>query len=123
MPVQPEVSDIDSSARCPLLILIGSAIGWLVVGGGLALIASIQLHTPQFLAHCPFLTYGPHVQAAQETAFLYGWAINAGLAVSLLAPRAPRRRAATRSRSRRRRCDFLESSPSRLASWAFSRAI
>jgi cytochrome c oxidase cbb3-type subunit 1 len=80
--VQLEASDIDTSARCPLLILIGSAMVWLVVGGGLALIASIQLHTPEFLAHCPFLTYG-RMQAAQETAFLYGWAINAGLAVSL----------------------------------------
>jgi len=79
---EPEASDIDTSARCPLLILIGSAIAWLVVGGVLALIASIQLHTPEFLAHCPFLTYG-RMQAAQETAFLYGWAINAGLAVSL----------------------------------------
>jgi cytochrome c oxidase cbb3-type subunit 1 len=79
---QPEVSDIDTSARCPLLILTGSAIAWLVVGGVLALIASIQLHTPEFLAHCPFLTYG-RMQAAQETAFLYGWAINAGLAVAL----------------------------------------
>ncbi|HEV8073320.1 MAG TPA: cbb3-type cytochrome c oxidase subunit I [Opitutaceae bacterium] len=79
---EPEASDIDTSARCPLLILIGSAIAWLVVGGVLTLIASIQLHTPEFLAHCPFLTYG-RMQAAQETAFLYGWAINAGLAVSL----------------------------------------
>jgi cytochrome c oxidase cbb3-type subunit 1 len=79
---QPEVSDIDTSARCPLLILIGSAIVWLVVGGVLALIASIQLHTPGFLARCPFMTYG-RMQAAQEAAFLYGWAINAGLAVSL----------------------------------------
>jgi cytochrome c oxidase cbb3-type subunit 1 len=79
---QPEVSDIDTSARCPLLILIGSAMVWLVAGGVLALIASIQLHTPGFLAHCPFLTYG-RMEAAQETAFLYGWAINAGLAVSL----------------------------------------
>jgi cytochrome c oxidase cbb3-type subunit 1 len=79
---QPEVSDIDTSARCPLLILIGSAIMWLVVGGVLALIASIQLHTPGFLACCPSLTYG-RMEAAQETAFLYGWAINAGLAVSL----------------------------------------
>jgi cytochrome c oxidase cbb3-type subunit 1 len=79
---QPEVSDIDTSARGPLLILIGSAILWLVAGGVLALIASIQLHTPGFLNHCAWFTYG-RVQAAQETAFVYGWAINAGLAVAL----------------------------------------
>jgi cytochrome c oxidase cbb3-type subunit I len=80
--VQPEVSDVDTSTRCPLLVLIGSAVVWLVVGGVLALIASIQLHTPEFLAHCAWFTYG-RMQAAQETVFLYGWGINAGLAVSL----------------------------------------
>jgi cytochrome c oxidase cbb3-type subunit 1 len=79
---QPEASDIDASARGPLLLLIGSAILWLVAAGVLALVASIQLHTPAFLANCAFLTYG-RMQAAQETAFFYGWAINAGLAVSL----------------------------------------
>jgi cytochrome c oxidase cbb3-type subunit 1 len=81
-PARPEVSDIDASGRGPLLLLIGSALVWLVIGGILALIASIQLHTPEFLARCVWLTYG-RVQAAQETAFLYGWAVNAGLAVSL----------------------------------------
>jgi cytochrome c oxidase cbb3-type subunit 1 len=79
---QPEVSDIDPSIRCPLLILISSAILWLVAGGVLALIASIQLHTPQFLSQWACLTYG-RIQAAQETAFIYGWAINAGLGVAL----------------------------------------
>src|SRR5580704_11854244 len=80
--VQPEVSEIDTSARCPLLVLIGSAILWLVFGGVLALIASIQLHTPHFLNQWAGLTYG-RIQAAQETAFIYGWAINAGLGVAL----------------------------------------
>lgn len=80
--VQPEVGAIDVSARLPLLLLLGSAILWLVAGGVLALIASIQLHTPGFLADYAWFTYG-RMQAAQETALVYGWAVNAGLAVAL----------------------------------------
>jgi cytochrome c oxidase cbb3-type subunit 1 len=42
----------------------------------------VQLHTPGFLAGCAWLTYG-HTQALQETAFVYGWLANAGLALGL----------------------------------------
>jgi hypothetical protein len=44
-----EVSAIDVQARVPLLLLLGSGIVWLVVSGILAVITSIQLHSPQFL--------------------------------------------------------------------------
>jgi cytochrome c oxidase cbb3-type subunit 1 len=64
-----EVSTIDTHARGPLLLLLGSGLVWLVVSGVLALIASVQLHTPGFLAGCAWLTYG-HTQALQETAFV-----------------------------------------------------
>ena len=77
-----EVTAIDTTARGPLLYLIGSGIAWLVLSGVLALIASIQLHTPQFLADCSWLTHGRTV-ALRETAFVYGWAANAGLAIAL----------------------------------------
>ncbi len=77
-----EVSTIDSHARGPLLLLLGSGLVWLVVSGVLALISSVQLHTPGFLAGCAWLTYG-HTQALQETAFVYGWLANAGLALGL----------------------------------------
>ena len=80
--LQPEISEIDVSARGPLLLLIGSAILWLVAGGVLALIGSIQLHTPQFLANIVWFTYG-RMQAAQEAALIYGWAVNSSLAVAL----------------------------------------
>lgn len=78
----PEVTAIDTQARGPLLLLIGSGLVWLLASGVLSLIAALQLHTPGFLADCPFFTYG-HTQAMAETAFLYGWAANAGLAVAL----------------------------------------
>ncbi len=77
-----EASEIDASARCPLALLIASALLWLVVGGVLALLNLEQLHTPSVLADCAWFTYG-HLQAMQETALVYGWAANAGLAVAL----------------------------------------
>lgn len=77
-----EVTAIDTHARWPLLLLLGSALTWLVVSGILALITSAQLHTPAFLADCAWLTHG-RAQALRETAFIYGWAANAGVAVAL----------------------------------------
>jgi len=77
-----EVSDIDRSARCATSFLLISALAWLVLSGVLALINIVQIHTPVFLADCPFLTFG-RVQALQETALVYGWAVNAGLAVGI----------------------------------------
>jgi len=77
-----EVTEVDSSARCALLLLLASSVLWLVVSGVLALINLLQLHTPSVLADCALLTYG-RTHAMQETAFIYGWAANAGLAVAL----------------------------------------
>jgi cytochrome c oxidase cbb3-type subunit 1 len=77
-----EVTAIDSQARGPLLLLLGSAIVWLVVSGVLAVITSIQLHSPQFLTDSSWLTFG-RSQALRETAFIYGWAANAGLGIAL----------------------------------------
>jgi len=77
-----EVTEIDTSARWPLLLLLGSALLWLVFSGILALVNFIQLHTPGFLADCSVFTYG-RSSAMQEAAFIYGWAANAGLAVAL----------------------------------------
>jgi cytochrome c oxidase cbb3-type subunit 1 len=77
-----EVDATDASARCPLSLLIASGLLWLVLGGGLALLNLVQLYTPAFLADCAWFTYG-RLQAMQETALVYGWAANAGLAVAL----------------------------------------
>ena len=77
-----EVTWIDTQARAPLLLLLGSGIVWLVVSGVLAVIASIQLHSPQFFGDWEWFTIG-RMQAMRETAFVYGWAANAGLAITL----------------------------------------
>lgn len=77
-----DVTPIDTLARGPLLLLIGAAAKWLVVSGIFALIASIQLFQPAFLADCAWFTHG-RVEALRESAFIYGWAANAGLAIAL----------------------------------------
>jgi cytochrome c oxidase cbb3-type subunit 1 len=75
-------SRVDASLRWPLLALFGGAAFWLVAGSVLAMIASIKFHAPEFLAACPWLTYG-RVQPAADDALLYGFCIPAGLGVAL----------------------------------------
>jgi len=77
-----EQLDIDASAKWPVLVLFGSALLWLLVGGALELVASIQLHTPAFLAGCEWFTHG-RVAAAGQNALVYGWGMNAGFAFAL----------------------------------------
>jgi cytochrome c oxidase cbb3-type subunit 1 len=82
MTPKSEITATDSSSRYPLMLLLVSGLVWLVVSGVLSLLASIQLHSPSFLAHCPVLTYGRTTVLA-ETSFVYGWLANTGLALSL----------------------------------------
>ncbi len=77
-----EQAEIDASAKWPVLVFFGSAILWLLLGGALQLIASIQLHTPDFLAACPWTTHGRIAPAAQN-ALVYGWGMNAAFAFGL----------------------------------------
>lgn len=88
MPTSPthaapaEVTVIDTHARTPLIVLLGAAVLWLVASGVLALIAAIQLHSPAFFSDSALFTHG-RTQAMRETAFVYGWAGNAGVAIGL----------------------------------------
>lgn len=82
MTMKSELTPSDSSSRWPLLLLLVSGLVWLVISGVLSLVASIQLHSPQFLAECSLLTYG-HTTVLAETAFVYGWLANTGLALAL----------------------------------------
>jgi cytochrome c oxidase cbb3-type subunit 1 len=75
-------SKIDASCRVPLLVLFGGAALWLVIGSVLAMMASIKFHAPDFLADCPWLTYG-RVQPAADNALLYGFCIPSALSVML----------------------------------------
>lgn len=77
-----EARELDASVRCPLGLLTAFALVWLVAGGALALLNLLQLQSPGLFADCEWLTYG-RLQAIQETALFYGWAVNAGLAVAI----------------------------------------
>ena len=77
-----EQQEIDASAKWPVLVFFASALFWLLVGGALQLVASIQLHTPGFLADCEWFTHGRVAPAAQN-ALVYGWGMNAGFAFAL----------------------------------------
>jgi cytochrome c oxidase cbb3-type subunit 1 len=75
-------SEIDMSCRWPLLLLFGSGLFWLVIGLALAVISSIKLHAPGFLAECPWLTLG-RVRPAGMNVLLYGFASQVAIGVML----------------------------------------
>jgi len=77
-----EASAIDASLRTPLVVLIGSALVWLLIASVLGLVSAWKLHCPGFLDACEYTTYG-RIQPAQTNAFIYGWGFNAAFAVSL----------------------------------------
>jgi len=77
-----EVSEVDSTARFALSLLIAFALFWLVVSGALALANFVQTFSPSFLADCPVMTYG-RVRAYAESTLVYGWVANSGFAVAL----------------------------------------
>jgi cytochrome c oxidase cbb3-type subunit 1 len=65
-----------------VLVLTSKALAWLLGASVLGVIASIKLHAPGFLASCPWLTYG-RVQPAAWNLLVYGFLVQAGLAVAL----------------------------------------
>lgn len=75
-------AEIDASSRLPLLMLFGAGAFWLVVSSVLGLISSIKFHSPDFLSNHAWLTYG-RVRPAFVDSLLYGFCLQAGLAVSL----------------------------------------
>lgn len=77
-----ECTPSDSASRGPLLLMLASGVLWLVASGCLGIIPSFQLHDPDFLSGFPMATYG-RASALSETAFVYGWLANVGLALSL----------------------------------------
>ena len=66
----------------PLTILFLGSTAWLLVSSVLALLASIHLHSPGFLADSAWLGYG-RLQPAALEALLYGFCIPAGLGIGL----------------------------------------
>jgi cytochrome c oxidase cbb3-type subunit 1 len=69
---------------CPagLLYLLAAGTVWLVIALALGFLDSLKLHDPRLLADSPFWTYG-RVHAAEGSALLYGFAVQAALGVGL----------------------------------------
>ena len=76
------LGQIDASLRGPVVLFFWKAIGWLILGTVLALIAAIKLANPEFLAGHEYFTYG-RVFAAALDSLIYGWGCQAVFAVAL----------------------------------------
>ena len=83
-PLAPQATpeDINASCRGPVLFLFFSAALWAVQATGVGLLGSLKMHVPGVLADFSHLTYG-RLQANSWVAFLYGFAGNAGLGLTL----------------------------------------
>jgi cytochrome c oxidase cbb3-type subunit 1 len=77
-----ELSEIDASAKWPVIVFLLSALAWLLIGTVFALISSIKLHTPAFLGDYEWLTFG-RARTAHLNSVVYGWSTNMAFAVAL----------------------------------------
>ena len=78
----PSRQDIDASAARVVLAWYIGAVFWLLVGSALALLASVKMHTPNFLGDIAWLTFG-RVRPAHLNTVIYGWASMAGVGTLL----------------------------------------
>ncbi len=76
------LSKIDQSMKWAGIFFVASSVVWLMIGTIFALIASIKLHNPNFLASLEFFTFG-RSRSAHLNAMIFGWANNAAFAVAL----------------------------------------
>lgn len=76
------LAEIDASCRAPVFFFVISGLAWLLVGTLLALVTSVKLHNPGFLATWDFLTFG-RVRPAHLNAVIYGFASQTGIAVTI----------------------------------------
>jgi cytochrome c oxidase cbb3-type subunit 1 len=74
--------EVDRSCRYPILFLALSSTGWLLLATVLNFLATLKFHKPDILADMGWLTYG-RVHPAGMNCLIYGFAIQAGLAVVL----------------------------------------
>lgn len=79
---QVQLGQVDASLRWPVLFFVAKALGWLVLGSILGLVAAIKMVNPEFLAGHEYFTYG-RVFAAAVDALVYGWGCQAVFAVAL----------------------------------------
>ncbi len=75
-------SAVDRSCQYPAVVFFASAVMWLLTGSVLALLASIKMHDPSFLASIEWLTFG-RLRPAHLSVVIYGWGSMAGIGVLL----------------------------------------
>ena len=80
--VEIPIEELDRSCQAPIMLMLWKAAGWLFLGACFALLNSVRFHAPDLLAHCPWLSYG-RIAPAASVAFVYGFALQAALAVAL----------------------------------------
>jgi cytochrome c oxidase cbb3-type subunit 1 len=73
---------IDRSARRTVVWYYTSAVGWLLAGSLLAIVASVKMHAPGFLTDWEWLTFG-RVRPAHLLTVIYGWGSMAGVGTLL----------------------------------------
>lgn len=74
--------EIDRAAKWPVGVFIGSSLFWLIFGSLIAIAASTKMHSPEFLADHPWLTFG-RVRPAHLNSVAYGWLSTAGIGIGL----------------------------------------
>jgi cytochrome c oxidase cbb3-type subunit 1 len=79
---QPLPHEVDSSCRTPVLYLITCSMLWLLFSLLMGVLAMVKMHAPGLLADVSPLTYG-RVAAVASSAFFYGFASQAGIAIAL----------------------------------------
>jgi cytochrome c oxidase cbb3-type subunit 1 len=77
-----ERKEIDRSCAVPCLAFFASSLFWLLAGTVLALLASIKMHAPDFLADSAWLTFG-RVRPAHLNTVAFGWGCPAAFGVLL----------------------------------------
>ena len=75
-------AEIDAVAFKPVTHFFLSALFWLLAGSVFAIIASIKLHSPGFLAEASWLNFG-RVRPVHLTTMAYGWSSMACIGVAL----------------------------------------
>jgi len=74
--------EVDRAAREPITALFVTAVFWLLLGSVLALVSSIKMHMPGFLADAAWLTFG-RVRPGHLDTVIYGWASASSMGAGL----------------------------------------
>src|SRR5262249_38351217 len=78
----PSPARIDAGGRAPLLMLFVSAAVWLLISSVRGMSANLKFHSPDLVGDGRWFPYG-RVHPAASNAFIYGFAMQAGLGVLL----------------------------------------